>query len=309
MKRFSLLSMVGLVSVSAACAAGNGGNAGGAGGTGGSGGAKTATTTSTGATATATTGTAFMTSSTSTGMEGPAEVFGHSKDTLYKLDPVSKAVTKIALMTGCPDVLDIALDKDSHIFATTHMGLFDVNKTTAACTLIANGDYPNSLSFVPAGTLDPNVEALVGYIITPSPGNKNQYIRIDTTSGTITNIGQPWSEAFVTSGDIVSVKNGPTYLTVKGGTCTKYDCLVEVNPQSGTLVKNYGELTSASGGYQKVFGLAFWAGSVYGFDNTGHLFEVKVQGNTTLTTLINAPGGPSLWWGAGSTTSAPPVPN
>ena len=35
---------------------------------------------------------------------------------------------------------------------------------------------------VPKGTLDPSVEALVGYV-------GSQYIRIDTTTGAITNIG------------------------------------------------------------------------------------------------------------------------
>jgi len=37
--------------------------------------------------------------------------------------------------------------------------------------LIADGDYPTSLSFVPAGTVDPDEEALVGFV-------DEQYIRI-----------------------------------------------------------------------------------------------------------------------------------
>ena len=305
--------MTGILCVSTACAAGSGDNQGGA-GVGGAGGAK-ATTAATGATATATTGTAFMTSSTSTGIEGPAEVYGQSKDTLYKLDPVTKAVTIIGLFSGCgiavpPGVQDIALDKDSNIFATTLTDLYTVDKNTAACTHVATGAYPNSLSFVPAGTLDPSKEALVGYVPV-IVGNKtqNQYVRVDTVTGAITNIGAPWNETFISSGDIVSVINGPTYLTVKavnaGTECKTADCLVEVNPQNGSFIKSYGLLNT----YKQVFGLAFWAGSVYGFDNAGDLFEVKVQGNTNITTAITITPPLLGFWGAGSTTSAPPVPN
>jgi len=235
------------------------------------------------------------------------EVFGHSPDTLYKLDPETKAVSTVGMFSGCEvsgtstGIMDLAADKDSKLFASSHQGLYLVDKDTAVCTKITAGDYPNSLSFVPAGTLDPNFEVLVGYVI--DVNNKNQYIRIDTTSGAISNVGAPWTDQFVSSGDIVSVKNGPTYLTIKGGTCSPDDCLAEVNPQTGKLVKNYGPIS----GYSKVFGLAFWAGESYGFTNDGRLFGLKIQGNALITTPISTPSG-LVFWGAGSTTSAPPVP-
>jgi hypothetical protein len=314
--------LVGLVGCAelVGCAAGQSG----AGGAGGSGGAATSTgtqgSTSTGTgTGTATTGTGFMTGSTGTGMMmGPAEVFGHSADTLYKLNPNTKAVIVVAPFSGgCTSVQDIALDKDSHLYATTKTALYSVDKDTAVCTLIAgNGTYPNSLSFVPAGTLDPAVEALVGYV-TDAQGKNNQYVRIDPQSGAVSNIGGPWNggstspnpSELVSSGDIVSVIGGPTYLTVKAAPgnstrCSMADCLVEVNPQTGRIAKDYGELAS----YKQVFGTAFWAGSVYGFTNKGQLFEVKIQGSIALTTDIPVASGLSFW-GAGSTTAAPPVPN
>ena len=55
--------------------------------------------------------------------------------------------------------------------------------------------YPNSLSFVPKGTVDPNVEALVGY-------NGGTYVRIDTVTGAVTSIGNLGS-GYSSSGDIV----------------------------------------------------------------------------------------------------------
>jgi hypothetical protein len=229
--------------------------------------------------------------------EGEPEVFGHSRTTLYKLNPTTKDVGIVDTFKQCNNIEDIALDKSSNLYGTNNEGLYSIDKDTATCTLIASGDYPNSLSFVPAGTLDDNAEALVGFL-------DNQYVRINTSTGAISNVGAPWDNDFVSSGDIVSVKNGPTYLTVKDANpddevCA--DCLVTINPATGEIIKEYGPL-----GYDKVFGTAFWAGSVYGFTNDGELFEILIENNQLDTQAISTPDGLSFW-GAGSTTSAPPT--
>jgi len=220
-----------------------------------------------------------------------AEVFGHSANELYRLDPDTKAVTLVGPFNGCSSVIDIALDKDSNIIGTTFGGLYQIDKTNAACTEIALGGFPNSLSFIPAGTLDANVEALVGY-------NGSQYVRIDPISGGITNIGS-LGAGYSSSGDIVSVKDGGTYLTVVGADCAT-DCLVEVNPMTGAMIKNWGPV-----GYTATYGIAFWAGTVYGFSEGGQLFELTFDNDVMTSTLIASPG--TAFWGAGSTTSAPPI--
>lgn len=298
-RRLLLLScLVPLGSLVVGCTAGTEG----VGGSGGGGSSGTLSTSSTGL-ASSTTGTesttgAFMTASSSSG--GPmqiAEVFGHSANTLYRLDPDTKAVTTVGDFSGCGgSVIDIALDKDSNLVATTFNGVFNVDRMTAVCTAIQSGSYPNSLSFIPAGTLDPSVEALVGY-------DGDQYVRINPQTGAKSTIGSPWGNGLISSGDIVSVKDGPTFLTVYSvdNTCPT-DCLVEVDPKTGQMMKNWGPL-----GYSEVFGIAFWAGSVYGFDSTGNLFEVKFDNGVLSTVAVNAPSGVS-WYGAGSTTSAPPIP-
>jgi hypothetical protein len=225
-----------------------------------------------------------------------AEVWGQSPDTLYKLDPKTNAVTTIGKFQGCGSsggVIDIAVDKDSVLYAATSNGLYTVDKTSAQCALIASGTYPNSLSFVPAGTVDPNVEALVGY-------NGATYIRIDPKSGQVTTIGQ-LSNGYTSSGDVVSVK-GKTYLTANGVSCTKGDCLLEINPKTGDVVKNWGSV-----GYDAVYGLAFWAGKAYGFTDGGDLFEISFTPTGITETKISIPGSLKLqFWGAGSTTVAPP---
>lgn len=227
-----------------------------------------------------------------------AEVFGHSAGTLYRLDPVTKGVTVVGDFAGCGPVIDIALDEKSTLIAASYQALYKVDKTTAACTEIAKGDYPNSLSFVPKGTVDANDEALVGY-------DGGDYLRIDVVTGKVTKIGA-LGGSFVSSGDIVSVKGGKTYLTVKGGSCDAHDCLVEVDPKTGKMLKNWGSIE-----HQKVFGLSFWGGKIYGFDETGNLFEVTFGTNQLATTPIPIPQAPSglSFWGAGSTTAAPLVSN
>lgn len=232
-----------------------------------------------------------------TGVTEIAIVYGQSATVLYSVNPTTKAVTTIGPFVGCGDeVIDIALNKASEMFATSDFGVYTVDTTTAVCSLIALGTYPNSLSFVPAGTLDPTAEALVGY-------NGSSYVQINTTTGAISTVGS-LGNTYSSSGDIVSVIGGGTYLTVTGGSdCVSNDCLVEVNPKTGALVTNYGSVQHSA-----VYGLAFWAGDVYGFDSAGDLFEVTFPdaGGLGITTIPipNPPAGLSFY-GAGSTTSAP----
>lgn len=221
-------------------------------------------------------------------------VYAHSPTVLYKVDPVKKTMTTIGNFSancGNENVIDIAIDSNNNGYATTFSGVYKLDLTTAVCTLIAAGSYPNSLSFVPAGTLDPNVEALVGY-------NGSTYIRINTTNGAVTTVGG-LTGGYASSGDIVSVKNGGTFLTVTGNSCG--DCLLQVDPKTGNMIQNYGSVNHGA-----VFGIAFWAGVVYGFDDAGELFSITWQNNKLTTTNIPTTQGLEFW-GAGSTTSAPPT--
>lgn len=228
--------------------------------------------------------------------EMPAEVYAHSAVALYKIDPTTKTLKVVDYFQGCGDVTDIAIDKDSNLIATGFNEMYWIDKSTAKCTFIASGSFPNSLSFVPAGILDPNMEVLVGY-------QNATYVRIDPKTGVMTNIGA-LDPGYFSSGDIVSVKGGATYLTVIGPNCN--DCLVEVDPKTGSMLKNWGPL-----GFSSVFGLGFWGGSVYGFNESGFMFEVTFpQGVMNVSPNIQFAGAPLdlYYWGAGSTTVAPVLP-
>jgi hypothetical protein len=201
----------------------------------------------------------------------------------------------VGYFQGCTHVADIALDQDSNMYASTGAALYYVETNTGRCTLVKTGAFPNSLSFVPAGTLDFAQETLVGY-------QGSDYIKIDTKTGTVTKVGS-LGGGFESSGDIVSTKGGKTYVSVKGPGCA--DCLIEVDPTTGTLTKNWGPI-----GAVDVFGLAFWGGDVYAFTNAGQVLLVTFDGDkltSTPLTITDPPAGLSFR-GAGSTTSAPVGP-
>lgn len=222
-------------------------------------------------------------------------VYGHTASTLYKVNATTKVVTAVASFHNCDsDVIDLALDAYSHAYVTTINGLYRLDLANGNCTAVnaANLDtYPNSLSFVPKGTLDPSVEALVGY-------TGSSYVRINVVTGVISQVGT-LGGGLVSSGDIVSVMDGGTYLTAKNPNASgNSDYLVEVNPTTGALVRNLGPLP-----FTDVFGLAFWGGSLYGFSNGGTLFEITINGaSTTSAAVPNAMN--EQWNGAGSTTAA-----
>src|SRR5687767_12419414 len=67
------------------------------------------------------------------------EVFGHSKDTLYRLDPITKAVTTVGQFKSCASIIDIALDEKSTLYGVSYEVLYKIDKNTATCTEIAKG--------------------------------------------------------------------------------------------------------------------------------------------------------------------------
>jgi hypothetical protein len=219
-------------------------------------------------------------------------VYGHSASQLYKLDPVTKAVSVVGTFDCSNQITDIAIDGASNAYATSFGAFYTLDLKTAKCTYVQSGDYPNSLSFVPKGTLDPNAEALVGYA-------GSDYVRIDPTTGSMAKIGSIGG-GYTSSGDIVSVTGGGTFLTAKNITCN--DCLLQIDPATGKMVQDYGSV-----GFGSVFGIAYWGGTVYGFTDEGFLFEITMKAGKIITSAIAmAQKPPNLsFWGAGSSTSVP----
>jgi hypothetical protein len=263
-------------------------------GSGGAGGTTTSSTTTTSTTTTTTTtgtGGAPFDAGADVLPPPPVAVYANSGGALFLLDPAAQTFGVIGNFKGCEKVVDLAVDRAGRIFVTTPMGLFRVDAGDATCTPIGGaGNYPNSLSFVPAGTLDPEVDALVGFL-------DDKYVRIDENSGAVTTIGSLNGGAYVSSGDLVALPDGRTYLTVKGGGCQ--DCLVQVDPKTGTLLTIIGKI-----GFGEVYGLAYWGGVTYGFTKGGGVLQIDLNtGNGVPIMFPSFPVG-LTFWGAGSSTAA-----
>ncbi|HXU00990.1 MAG TPA: hypothetical protein VN903_08360, partial [Polyangia bacterium] len=152
----------------------------------------------------------------------PGKVYAHSADTLYLLEPISKQVTMVGTFDCTGSMVDIAIDKTGKMTGSAAISfnnalggaLVSVDSTNARCTVLSRG--PNlltSLTYVPEGTLLANAEALVGYA-------DDKYVRVDPATGALTQIGLLNNAAsggimWASSGDVVSIKDGGTYLTVK----------------------------------------------------------------------------------------------
>ncbi len=243
-------------------------------------------------------------------------VFAHSADTLYSLDTVTNVGTTIGKV-NCLDtaqnewLIDIALDAAGTMFATTGTRLLSVDAKTASCTEIGRtsvGDdyenYPNSLSFVPKGTLDANEEALVGYAYDGADQTQSAYVRINRTTGAISFVGwlNPWDATtrYESSGDLIALSNdgNRAYLTVRpldGGT----DRLAEIDPRTGSIVRIVGDTAQT-----QLYGLAYWNGKAYAFSGGGGVFSLDMTSGAATAMTLN--GLPSvIWHGAGVTTVAP----
>ena len=243
----------------------------------------------------------------------PGKVYAHSDTTLWLLEPISKQVTMVGLFdcvgTTVKSMVDIAIDRAGKMTGSAAIvfndalggALVSIDPTSAHCTVLTQGpNLVTSLTYVPEGTLVANAEALVGY-------TDDRYVRVDPATGQLTDIGLLNNAAsggvrWLSSGDVVSIKDGGTYLTVtpESGAMAGGDRIVEVDPKTGALKRIIGAT-----GMNAVLGLGYWGGIAYGFTLAGSLIQIDLM--TGAGTVIPIPGAPAdlAFYGAGTTTVAP----
>ncbi len=240
----------------------------------------------------------------------PGKVYAHSAETLYLLEPISKQVTTVGPFDCTGSMVDIAIDRAGKMTGSAGISfnndlggaLVTVDPATAHCEVLNRGpNLVTSLTYVPEGTLLATAEALVGY-------SEDRYVRVDPATGTLTDIGLLNNAAsggtmWVSSGDVVSIKDGGTYLTVKAATGNPGpggDRIVEVDPKTGALKRIIGAT-----GMVDVLGLGYWGGIAYGFTIAGKLIQIDLTtGAGTVIPIMDAV--PDLMFlGAGTTTIAP----
>jgi hypothetical protein len=253
------------------------------------------------------------------GGKPPGRVFAHTENTLYLYEPLGKTLTEVGKFS-CLDpgdrVLDIALDRNGMMYGTSDNGFLQIDVLDATCTYKKRDSaiqYPNSLAFVPLGTVDPTKEALVGYQFAPGVSSQATiYVQIDLDDGTVTKVGDlnPANAAvkYRSSGDLIAlIRNGnKAYLTVKkiedGGIGN--DFLAEIDPTTGTIKSILGDTKQ-----KDLWGLSQWAGTAYAFSGSGDLLQISMtNGSSTKLMTLTVDGGVVPWFGAGVTTDSPTKP-
>jgi hypothetical protein len=230
-------------------------------------------------------------------------VYAHSGTTLYRVDSASLSTVEIGVMAGLgtESLTDLAVDKTGNMVGITLDKLYSIDSTTAAVTLIKDLSQGasgfTSLSYIPTDLTDPNsADILV------SANDQGDVYQIDPTAGTATKIGSYGTVAegkVVSSGDLIGVRNLGIYATVNVGSAAN-DYLAKIDPTTWTATP-----LGTGTGFKNIFGLGFWAGTIYGFvdGGTGAGKMITIDMNTGAGTQINT--GTQEWYGAGVTTDAP----
>ena len=82
----------------------------------------------------------------------------------------------------------------------------------------------------------------------------------------------------------------------------QYKKVLEIDPKTGSMIKNWGSVSQPA-----VYGLSYFAGTIYGFTTGGVLFEIHLMQDTLTTNVVPIPNAPPMlqFWGAGSSTIVP----
>ncbi len=231
-----------------------------------------------------------------------SKVYAHSGTVLYRLDTTTLLPVEIGpFNTGNQSITDIAVDKNDRMLGVSLDNIYEINPATGAATFItayAGTANLTSLSFVPLDLQNPDsAERLV------AATDQGTVLEINPTTGAVTQLGaygMVGTQLIRSSGDIVAVSGFGILATVTlGNTLSDPDYLAQINPTTWAATP-LGTGTT----YDKIFGVGFWKGKVYGFVDTstgGAIIELNP--NTGAATPVNT--GSIHWFGAGVTTDAP----
>lgn len=225
------------------------------------------------------------------------QLYAETATELYRLDLGAKKfelVGKFTFDKNPDDITDIAMDQLGALYACGHKDLYTCDVATAKCKwLIALGQEFNGLTFVPKGTVDPAVDALIGI------AQSGDWTKITVSGGKVTlKVLGSYGGKWLSSGDAFSVEGIGTFATLKTATSTT-DTLASIDPKTGKILQIIGDT-----GVAKLFGFAWWSGVFYGFSADGGVYTLDVAtGKATPVKGIATPTG-AKWWGAAVSTRA-----
>lgn len=236
-----------------------------------------------------------------------SRVFAHSGGTLYRMNEATLAAVPIGPMTGLgtQSLTDLAIDKDDRMIGITLDKLYSIDATTGAATLIRDlsGDGRNltSLSFVPVSDDPASEDILV------AANSFGEVFEIDPDTGSATQIGDYGTGALGdirSSGDLFGVRGVGIFATVDvgDGTPGSPDFLAKLDPANGWKAT----LRPNDTGFDKIFGVGYWGGIIYGFVDAGDADGgkmIQIDPGTGAATLLSS--SDVRWFGAGVATDAP----
>ena len=240
-------------------------------------------------------------------IEPLSRVYAHSGNQLYRIDTATLEPEVIGSLTGLgtQSLTDLAIDRDDRMVGITLDKLVSVDPTTGATTLIRDLSESargfTSLSFVPLDLDDPtSTERLV------AANDQGEVFEIDPTTGEATALGSYGTVAAGTvrsSGDLIAVRGFGIFATVTiGDALSDPDYLARINPSTWRATP-----LGTGTDYDRIFGLGFWAGTIYGFVDggatAGNGSFIRLDPDTGASELIEA--GDIRWYGAGVATDAP----
>jgi hypothetical protein len=228
-------------------------------------------------------------------------VYAHSSTELFSIDPETLMRTSVGTFTfqgASENITDIAIDKTGAMVGISLNSVYSIDPETAVTTLLSSFSQGEggltSLSFVPMDINDPSsAERLVGADF------DGVVWGIDRSTGQRTMLGnynQPGNTALGSSGDIVSIVGFGILATVNVEGETN-DFLARIDPvtwQAAVL---------GDTGLDKIFGIGFWGGKVYGFTDGMEFVTIDPSNGDVTDSSV----GTVRWWGAGVTTLAPIV--
>jgi hypothetical protein len=234
-----------------------------------------------------------------------SRVYAHSGSKLYRIDTETLMPVEIGTMSGLgtQSLTDLAIDKDDNFIGITLDKLYSLDPTTGTTTLIrdlsASAQGFTSLSYVPRDLNDSNSEDIL--VSANSTGNVYE---INPTDGSATLLGSYGTVAngkVGSSGDLIAIRGLGIYATVNIGTDPEaQDYLARIDPDTWTATP-----LGTGTGYNDIFGLGYWAGTIYGFvaTNTTSGKIITIDPNTGAGTEVLSNG--IRWYGAGVATDAP----
>jgi hypothetical protein len=238
-----------------------------------------------------------------------SRVYAHSGTILYRVDTTTLEPTVVGSITnlGTQSLTDLAIDEDDNMYGVTLDKLFTIDPATGAATLVTEFESgtPNftSLSFVP---VDPSAPSGPERLVAAT--DDGTIYEIDRTSGEVTSIGSygtdDGGDAIVSSGDLMGVRGFGIYATVNvGEPFSSPDYLARIDPVTWQATP-----IGAGTTFDRIFGIGFWKGTLYGFVDLGDGLGgriVELDPTTGASTSVNS--SDIRWYGAGVTTDAPVV--